>query len=468
MRNHYFLFLALAGLAMPAFAQPGNYLVNGGFEDDFRGWSFYSDLANGADVAFSIESGAALDGAKSAKLDINGTGLEPFHAALEQRFTIHKGQEVEVLFKVKASAATTINFEVCRAYGDFDPIIRSSANVVATSNIAVTTDAQTLSYKATSPYSDANYKISFLVGNIPSGVSIWIDSVVIRQTQAPWDGNILPNFELDELFARDASLPDERTAQLTFSPTPWLDGGWEGGFTDPAIGDLDVVFGVDSTGKLSGDNSFYIDVNSKTTTDFWHGFNFIFFWAHQGETYEYQFDVVASQNASFSSAMNEEPWGAIGDHFFLAIDATTDSQHYTIQTTRALDNTILHKIFQANLPAGTDYQIYMDRVRLVRLGAADTSSTTAIDRESDRFQQVKVYPNPSADGHLTIDLSEVPALEGTMVEATLLTADGRTVFQQEIRNLGGRLDLNAEVPAGAYLLRLRSGNSHFFKKVIMQ
>lgn len=446
--------------------QPGNYLVNGGFEDDFRGWSTYSDQAAGANVAFSLESGAAINGAKSAKLDITGAGTEPFHAALEQRFTIHKGQEVEVMFKVKASAATFMNFEVCRAYGDFNPIIRSTANLVATNDLAVTTEVQTVRFKATSPYSDANYKMSFLVGNIPGNVTIWIDNVVIRQTQSPWDGNILPNSELDEIFPRDASLPAFRTAQLTFSPTPWFDGGWEGGFADPAVSGLDVVFGVDSSSKLSGRNSFYFNVNNKPTTDFWHGFNFIFFWAHQGETYEYSFDVVASQNASFSSAMNEEPWGAIGDHFFLNIPATTDSQHFTIQTTRPLDNTMLHKIFQANLPSGTNYQIYFDNVRLSRLGAADTGSVTSIDRQG--FRNVKVYPNPAANGRFSVELTDMPALEGASVQATLLGLEGREVLRREVRVSGGRLELETGLPTGAYVLRLQSGQYIFMKKVLVQ
>ncbi len=468
MNRNYLLFVGLLLLAFPLAAQPGNYLVNGGFEDDFRGWGFYSDLTNGADVNFTLETDSPIDGAKSVRMDINGAGTEPFHAALEQRFTIHKDQEVELIFKVQASTETFINLEVCRAYGDFNPIIRSNADIVATSNIAVGPTAQTLSYRATSSYSDANYKLSLMVGNVPTGATIWVDSVVIHQTEAPWDGNILPNPELNEIFPRDSTLPAMRTTQLTYSATPWLDGGWEGGFADPAVTDLGATFGVDSSGVLSGPNSFYIDVDQKGTADFWHGFNFIFFWAHAGETYEYSMDVKASEVLTFSTAMNEEPWGANGDHFFLDVNATTDSQRVTIQTTRPLDNTVLHKVFQANLPVGNGYQIYLDNLRLQRLGAADTADFTTSREESAYFQQVKVYPNPSADGTFFIDLAANPAFLGKEIQVSLFDLQGKALLAREMPNVHGTLELATVLPRGVYVLRLQVDQGVFLKKVLIE
>jgi hypothetical protein len=452
-------------------AQPGNYLVNGGFEDDFRGWGTFSDIAAGADVAFSIESSTPIDGSKSARMDINGTGTEPFHAGLDQRFTIHKDQEVELVFRIKASTETFINIEVSRAYGDFDAIIRSPADLVANANIAVGPTTQTIRYLATASYSDANYKVAFMFGNIPSGATIWVDSVVIHQTQAPWDGNILPNYELDELYPRDASLPPYRTAQLAFSLTPFFDGGWEGGFADPNVPDLNVTFGVDSSGRLSGDNSFYIDVQSKVVADFFHGFNYIFFWAQAGETYEYSFDVVASEAITFSTAMNQEPFGSVNDHFFLDVNATTDSQRVTIQTSRPMDNTQLHKIFQANYPVGSDYQIYLDNIRLLRMGAADTSdfsTPTSVQDARTRFSQVQVYPNPAVDGRFTVNLasSQVPA--GSSIEVSLMSLEGKEVFHQVTRLQGTTLELAPVLPSGSYVLQLRQDHHVFMKKLIIR
>lgn len=468
MKKFYFLAL-ISAFSFMGKAQPGNYLVNGSFEDNFRGWTYFSGSA--ATVNFSIDSTSAISGNKSAKLEITGTGAQAWESSLQQRFTVHKDKEVQVSFKIKASTATFINLEVCRAYGDYDPIIRSTANLVATNNIAVNTTVQTITYTATPSYSDADFYLSFMLGTVPAGVTIWIDDVEIHQTDNAWDGNILPNSELDELWPTDSTNPAYRTANLAYSSTPWDDGGWEGGFEDNVTyPSLNVVYGVDSTGKLSGPNSFEINVVDKpaTANDFWNAFNFIHFWAHKGETYEFSFEVMSTKSDSFTVAMNEQPWGTIGDHFFLTVNATPTPQTITIQTTRPADNTMLHKVYQANFPVGSNYKIWIDNVRLVRLGAADTSGGVGIDEKTSLLSHTSVYPNPSSDGRFTIDLAPTKVPVGKSFLLGIYSLEGKELLKRNLINQAGKFELNTGLPKGSYVLRIQCEDNTFIKKLIVK
>lgn len=458
-------------------AQPGNYLVNGGFEDDFRGWNYFQGAS--ATVNYSIETANPIDGGKSAKMEVTGTGSAAFEAALQQRFTVHKDKEVQISFDIVADAATTVNLEVCRGYGDYDPIVRSTASVGgATPDIPIGTTVQTLSYTVTPSYSDANYIFSLMLGTTPSGVTIWIDNVKIHQTDSMWDGNIMPNSEINEIWPRDPSLPAVRTAQLAYSIQPWVDGGIEGGFADQAtFPTLDVMFGVDSTSKLSGQNSFMVDMTNKDeVNEFWGSANFIYFQAHAGETYEFSMEVMAEgmDTVSFATAMNEEPWAATGgDIFWSTVNATSTPQTFTVQSNaflRPVDTTLMHKVFMANFPAGQNYQIYMDNIRMIRVGAADTNSTdpsSSIDR-SAAFSGMEVYPNPSINGTFKLHFGKTVVPTGADVNARLLTIDGKQVMQRNLFNNGGEVTFDTGLSRGIYLLVMKYENHNFVTKLIVE
>lgn len=467
MKHSYFIIAAMLFMGTAAMAQPGNYLVNGTFEDDARGWIAVS----GADatIDFSIESDAPISDSKSAKVEVTGTGAATFESSLFQNFTVHKDQEVEVSFKIKASAETFFNLEVCRSYPDFDPIIRSDANVVASANIPVGTDVQTITYTATPGYSDAFYKMAFLFGTTPAGVTIWIDDVEIRQTNGMWDGNILPNSEVDEIWATPEDFPEWKRAKLAYSVFPWVDGGWEGGYSDiGAFPSQNLFFAVDSTSKLSGQNSFVFNVANKPEAGgFWSAFNMIFFQAHEGEMYEFSVDVVASQNATFSVAMNVEPWPEVvpPDLFFLDLPATTTPQTFTIATNAPVGITQMHKIFFANLPAGSNYQLYIDNVRLRREGAADI-----IDSVDDLngLSGIKIFPNPTANGTFNVDLtqSNIPTGKNMIIE--LYTIDGKLIHSQKQVSALSQIQVSNNLKTGVYVVRITCENNVFIQKLVQQ
>lgn len=465
MKNNYTFLAAMLFTASAAMAQPGNYLVNGGFEDDARGWIAVSGAE--AMIDFSIENDAAISGSKSAKIEVTGTGAAAFESALIQHFTIHKDVEVEVSFTVQASAETFINLEVARSYGDFNGIIVSPANIVANENIPVGTEAQTITYTATSSYSDAFYKIAFMFGTTPSGVTIWIDDVEIRQTNGMWDGNIAPNSELDEIWETDPSFPVWRESQLAFSITPWVDGGWEGGFLNPEFSNM--VFRRDETSKLSGEYSFAFDVTNKTASDnpevidFWTAANPIFFYAHQDEVYELSFEVVASEVLDFAVAMNEEPFNG-PDQFFFPIAATTEPQTLTV-VGNATTASQMHKIFFANLPIGSNYQIYIDNVRMLRQGAADQPSSTESERS---LSGIHIFPNPTATDNFNVDLSESNVPSGKNMVIELYSLDGKRVHSQNEVAADTQIAISKNLNAGVYIVRITCENNVYMQKLVKQ
>jgi hypothetical protein len=81
---------------------------------------------------------------------------------------------------------------------------------------------------------------------------------------------------------------------------------------------------------------------------------------------------------------------------------------------------------------------------------------------------LNIYPNPSAvAGLLTIENTDIVQNEQTTV--SLISLAGEIVFQKEMKATeNGRIIINIPiVPSGAYLLRLRVGNSEYNGKIVL-
>jgi arabinoxylan arabinofuranohydrolase len=349
-----------------------NYIVNGDFEADSLNWRLVTGN-NGSEVVWGLECTSPLSGERSARLVITGTGINSFDSQFNSYFTVHKDRAIVLSFEVRANDSSFFNFEVCRNYPPYTALYRSMDQQ---SGIPVGKEKSVFEYEITPPESDANFRFGFLLGNLDAGDTIWLDNVEIRQKNTAWDGNIIPNPEFDEYRDPDPDFPAYRKKRLYWGTNPNNEGGWEGGFCFAAP--TNMVFDIDTTGKLSGENSAHIIINQKTGTDFFNGAYTVFFQASQGKAYELSFEAVATGNVPLSVAMNRQPFsnlegetGNVGppyytympDRFFLDFTMTAEKKTYTITTSELTLSQGMHQVFFANFPEGSS-EFWIDNVRL--------------------------------------------------------------------------------------------------------
>ncbi len=465
MKHIYGILIVMLFTAAFATAQRNNYVVNGDFENNYANWV----LLTGENLAdFQVDTENPIAGENSARIDIIGTGANTFDARLESRFTVHKDQEIKVSFKIKASEETFFNLEVAQNYPDFFALYRSEANEV------INTDVQTMEYIMTPTFSDPNFKLAFMVGNLPEGVSVWIDDVVVEETDGEWDGNIIANGQFDEFETptEEDAFPPYRLKKLATTNNTPGNGGWEGGFMEG--GETDIAFDIDESGKLSGANAAYIQVNNKANENFFNGLYSVFFQAEAGQVYEFSFDVAASQNVNFAVAMNRFPFDIPGeyelqpDRFFLPIEATTETQRLTIVSDTLTDSQMYH-IFFAGLPPGGPYEVWLDNVSLVLQEEFDEEDEEDDDEEvlavNVPVEKFNVYPNPSIDGSFRINTSELNMKNGYQVK--IFSLEGKELFVQEITNQNEFL-FRPNLTQGLYLLKLENSEKIYTSRLLVK
>lgn len=349
-----------------------NYVVNGDFEADSLNWRLYTG-ENGSAVSYDLERAEPLSGNRSARLIITGKGINTWDSQFNCYFTVHKDREIVLGFEIRASDSTFFNIEVCRNYSPYTALYRSTDHQ---SGIYISPERSSYEIEMTPYESDGNFRLGFLLGNLDAGDTIWLDNVEIRQKDSTWDGNIIPNPEFDEFRDPDPDFPNYRKKRLYWGTNPNNEGGWEGGFCFDTP--TDMVFDIDTTGKLSGKNSAHIIINQKSGSDFFNGSYTVFFQANQGKAYELSFEAVATGNVPLSVAFNRQPFSNLEseewnvgppyyayapDRFFLDFTITAEKKTYTISTSDLTLSQGMHQVFFANFPEGSS-EFWIDNVRL--------------------------------------------------------------------------------------------------------
>lgn len=467
MKNVYgILFIFLFTITF-AKAQRNNYVVNGDFENEYANWV----LLTGDNLAdFQLETENPISGDTSARIDITGTGANTFDARLESLFTVHKDQEIKVSFKIKASEETFFNLEVAQNYPDFIALYRSESNEV------VSTEVQTMEFIMTPTFSDPNFKLAFLIGNLPVGVTLWIDNVVVEETDDAWDGNIIANGEFNEFEepTEDDAFPPYRLKKLATTNNAPGNGGWEGGFMEG--GENDIIFDIDESGKLSGPNAAHIQVNNKANENFFNGLYSVFFQAKAGQVYELSFDVIASQDVNFVVAMNRFPFEIEGeyelqpDRFSLPIEATTEAQRLTIISDTLTDSQMYH-IFFAGLPQGGSYEIWLDNVSLVLQEDFDDEEEEEEEDDDEEVlsvnkpvEKLHVYPNPSTDGSFRINTSKLNMSNG--IQVNIYSLQGKELSVHQI-NDHKQATIHTNLKKGMYLLKLVDSDKMYTSRLLV-
>ena len=350
----------LAGLPVPetlvevggggGTAPTHNYAENGDFEDGFlngASWFCCGDANNPTMVEWGIESENPISGTRSARMRMINPGTANWNAMYENFFTVHKDVPITLSFKMKASAPTAFGIEIAQAYPDFAALHREDG-------IAVGTDVQTYEFTVTPTVSDPNFKIGFLLGMVDAGVTIWIDDVIVQETDGEWDGNIVANGGFEE-------------ATLATKPDPNVRGGWA----------LGANVSLDETSKLTGANS--MKVVASATDSLAH-----YLQADAGKLYTLSFDVVASEAVDFTAALDRREGGS-GEFLSHTVNATTTSQTVTVTTTKPLDAMGLHKLIFKDFPDG-GAEVWIDNVSLVAVEECALAATGSNDTEQFNYQ----------------------------------------------------------------------------------
>ena len=418
-----------------------------------------------------------MSGGQSARLVVNGTGSDPADTRFNSYFTVHKDDTIVLRFEVRINDSSFFNFEVCRNYPPYTSLYRSTDHQ---SGIPIGSEKSIFEYEMAPLESDANFRLGYLLGNLDTGDTIWLDNVEIREKTTVWDGNIIPNPEFDEY--RDPDFPSYRKKRLYRGTSPNDEGGWEGGFCYDTP--TDMVFDIDTTEKLSGKNSAHIIINSKSGTDFFNGAYTVFFQANGGKAYEFSFDALATGNVLLSVAMNRQPFSKLEsedwnvgapyyaytpDRFFEDIVLTTERKTFTVQTREITLSQGMYQVFFANFPAGPAggnwrRSVCVDRLHYNEDGSMQEIVQTAEgvpeiplgsgDRISLRGKDLQVYPNPLQGNFLRVGLP--PEYAGRQASISILTTDGRVIYREQ-SNGSTDLILEPGLAPGTYIILSRSG-----------
>lgn len=98
-----------------------------------------------------------------------------------------------------------------------------------------------------------------------------------------------------------------------------------------------------------------------------------------------------------------------------------------------------------------------------------TDCATSTD-PNDYSDQITLFPNPSGDGNITVDLGDLSlSLPGSEIEIFLYSTTGREVKRVTQRLVDRRLSFSwNDLPRGMYLMRIQIKDAYALKKVIRQ
>ena len=355
MKKIYFLLgtvLLLCCFLNFAQAQTNNYADNGGFEDGYLNWNTWA--FEGAQAKFEIESEAPLSGSRSAKYTLLSQGTNIWSSMFEHYFTLHGDEEIMVSITMKANNDNTpVNVEMAFGYGPYTNIVLEDVMVGTTAE----TFTWTLPTEATNSgfvyRSNPNFKFGLRLAKMPVGTVLWIDDLIIAETDGEWDGNILAHGEFNGFGDNGA---------LATTANPKANGGWY--FTSNVT--------RDASSKLSGVNSMKIASGVNDTLAH-------YFQAKAGNLYNLSFDVVASAAGSFTASM-----GTNGALLNETVNATTTTQRVTIPTTSPTLVRGLQSLIFKGFPAGTD--VWIDNVMLAERAECEMAGTASGNTEAFNYR----------------------------------------------------------------------------------
>ena len=297
-----------------------NRLQNPGFEAGVTGWESYAQ--QGAAATVSVVNGG-VGNSKALSIKINQRGPNPWSLQLAQtKLAVLQGREYDLSFAVRATQAATIDGAVMRNADPWDGFGWGAT-------VNVTTAWRT--YSATFTANQTNFgqaRLSFDLGNLPVGSTIFFDNFVLREKAAfrGWHGWLQDKYGSTAAI-RTAWAPANPAPETELLRNPSFESGlanWPGQTFEGAR----ATFSIDNTTASNGVNSAKVVVTQRGQAN-WHvqlgqgGFPIT-----QGRLYRIAFDAKASAPGAidYGVIQNHDPYNRLG--FYGAAALTTQWQSF--------------------------------------------------------------------------------------------------------------------------------------------
>lgn len=121
-------------------------------------------------------------------------------------------------------------------------------------------------------------------------------------------------------------------------------------------------------------------------------------------------------------------------------------------------------IFQWDYSGGIHQLWRFERVDSITLDTVSVDTFDLVGVESHELTSVKVFPNPSRDGKITINFSSMSGIND--LEISVIDLKGIVILNKEFRKPSSD-KIEIELPGGVYIIRIISNDQYYLKKIIV-
>jgi beta-glucanase (GH16 family) len=201
------------------------------------------------------------------------------------------------------------------------------------------------------------------------------------------------------------------------------------------------------------DSTFVINITKTTGTD-WHlGFQESCL-SLKKANYKLTFDAWADQAKQLliTVSKNYTDWSA---HITKSANITTTRKKYELTLNMPLNDNNVRLYFGIGRFLG---KFYIDNISLTQIEPVTGNPEISINENT-----FSIYPNPT-NSAFTVNLSNFSKLKEQQLE--LLTLDGKLIYQTKLLDMETEINPGQMKP-GIYLVKVRSENTSFVKKILI-
>jgi uncharacterized protein YjdB len=373
----------------------GNVIGNGDFElTTTPSASCWTTIGT---QTYSIETLSPLSGLYSAKV-VTGTAGTITSQGIYHMVCFPKASNYTVTFQAKASAPCAIQSMLIQSFNSFGTLVTSPA-------FNVTTSTQTFTYNISSVTMSGLCKFAIYYGNVPTGTTLWLDSVVVQES-APLSSVNLCNGDFETtmnnaMYTPTGYIYNFRSSGTSTKPENQYYYGWTklklATVTDTAA----IVFD-NSAAKISGAQSLKFTTISNGTVHAFKNTDHQLAWVFAGvrnSNYTISFKAKSTVNTNVGLMMSN--WGTVNYIPEKTIALTPSVQTFAFSTSTVInqtDNRTIMSFLLGLLPTGQS--VWIDDVNLVQgspVSSISLSASAANINKNSTFQlTATVLPSDAA------------------------------------------------------------------------
>lgn len=141
--------------------------INGNFDDNLGGWNIRK--AEDADGEIVVDGNGQITGKNSARVIMKQSNNKPAGLQMSWPFPAKKGEQFEVNLLAKGAGPTSFIVRLEKTGGETDKLIDEE--------ITVSTKATKSGFQSLVVPEDGTYRVSFYLGKMNTGNTVWIDQV---------------------------------------------------------------------------------------------------------------------------------------------------------------------------------------------------------------------------------------------------------------------------------------------------